>query len=220
MAGDHAFHADDVDVAPQRVRELHEAGAIQLIDVREHYEWEAGRIAGARHLELERVAAQADTIDRETPVVFYCRVGGRSAMAANAFRRAGYDAYSMDGGIEAWDAQRAAARARRTATSRTTDARRAARGRRAARAAAPAAAAPALCKLGDFAAPVYVAAAAGRPARLFVVEQAGRVRLIATAPSAAPFLDLTPTSRPTRSAGCSRSRSRPTTRPAGASTST
>ena len=25
-------------------------------------------------------------------------------MAANAFRRAGFDAYSMDGGLEAWDA--------------------------------------------------------------------------------------------------------------------
>ena len=104
MAGDHAFHADDVDVAPQRVRERHEAGEIQLIDVRETYEWEAGRVAGARHIELERVAAEAATIDKDRPVVFYCRLGARSGMAANAFRRAGYDAYSMDGGLEAWDA--------------------------------------------------------------------------------------------------------------------
>jgi rhodanese-related sulfurtransferase len=35
-------------------------------------------------------------------VVFYCRLGARSGMAAQAFRRAGYDAYSMDGGITAW----------------------------------------------------------------------------------------------------------------------
>ena len=54
---------------------------------------------------LGELAAQAETIDRETPVVFYCRVGGRSAMAANAFRRAGYDAYSMTGGLVAWDAR-------------------------------------------------------------------------------------------------------------------
>ena len=38
-------------------------------------------------------------------MVFYCRVGGRSAMAANAFRRAGYDAYTMTGGLVEWDAQ-------------------------------------------------------------------------------------------------------------------
>jgi rhodanese-related sulfurtransferase len=103
MAGDHVFHADDVDVDVGQVREKHAAGEIQLIDVREPYEWEAGRIEGARHVELERVASEAESIDRERPVVFYCRLGARSGMAANAFRRAGYDAYSMDGGITAWD---------------------------------------------------------------------------------------------------------------------
>jgi rhodanese-related sulfurtransferase len=97
MAGDH-----EVDVTPDWVRERQEAGEIQLIDVREPYEWDAGRLGGARHIELERVASQAPTIDREKPVVFYCRVGSRSAMAANAFRSAGYEAYSMDGGIAAW----------------------------------------------------------------------------------------------------------------------
>ena len=95
----------EVDVAPDWVRERHEAGEIQLIDVREDYEWEAGRVAGARHIELPLVAAQADTIERDRPVVFYCRVGSRSSMAAGAFRRAGYDAYSMDGGLAAWAEQ-------------------------------------------------------------------------------------------------------------------
>jgi rhodanese-related sulfurtransferase len=100
MAGD-----NDVDVSPAQVRDRHESGELQLIDVREPYEWEAGRLAGARHIELDRLAASAETIDREKPVVFYCRVGSRSGMAASAFRRAGYDAYSLDGGITAWDEQ-------------------------------------------------------------------------------------------------------------------
>ena len=101
----HPFHADDVDVSPADVRARHEAGEIQLIDVREPYEWEAGRIAGARHIELERLAGRAETIERDKPVVFYCRLGARSGMAANAFRRAGFEAYSMDGGISAWDGE-------------------------------------------------------------------------------------------------------------------
>lgn len=95
------FDADGLDVTPEQAQKAIADGA-QLIDVREGYEWDAGRIAGARHLELAEVAAEAQTIDRERPVVFYCRVGGRSTMAASAFRRAGYDAYSMDGGIAAW----------------------------------------------------------------------------------------------------------------------
>jgi hydroxyacylglutathione hydrolase/adenylyltransferase/sulfurtransferase len=91
-----------MEVEPERVAEL---GEIQLIDVREDYEWEAGRIPGARHLGLGEVAAQAGTIERDVPVVFYCRVGARSGMAAHAFRRAGYDAYNLTGGLVAWAAR-------------------------------------------------------------------------------------------------------------------
>ena len=61
----HPFHAADVDVDPDRAKELIEAGEVQLVDVREPYEWEAGRIAGARHIELERLAAEADSLDRD-----------------------------------------------------------------------------------------------------------------------------------------------------------
>jgi rhodanese-related sulfurtransferase len=98
----HAFHAADVDVDPESVRDAHDRGEIQLIDVREPYEHEVGRIGGARHIEIERLASKADTIERERPVVFYCRLGARSGMAASAFRRAGWDAYSMVGGLEEW----------------------------------------------------------------------------------------------------------------------
>ena len=99
----HPFHAEDVDVDPDRARALIESGEVQVVDVREPYEWEAGRIAGARHIELERLAAEAGSLDRDRPVLFYCRPGARSGMAASAFRRAGYEAYSMDGGLTAWN---------------------------------------------------------------------------------------------------------------------
>ena len=96
----HPFHADDVDVDAAKAKELIDAGEVQLVDVREPHEWDAGRIAGARHIELERVASQADTIDREKPVVFYCRVGARSGMAANAFRRASVIGHVAVGRLE------------------------------------------------------------------------------------------------------------------------
>ena len=62
-------------------------------------------MAGARHIEMNRLGAEAPTLDRDRPIVFYCRVGGRSAMAAGAFRQAGYEAYSLSGGLEAWSAE-------------------------------------------------------------------------------------------------------------------
>ncbi len=90
------------DVTPEQAEALRRDQDAQLIDVREAAEWEQGRIGGARHIVLGEVAAQASSIAQDRPVVFYCRVGGRSAMAADAFRRAGYEAYSLDGGLEAW----------------------------------------------------------------------------------------------------------------------
>jgi rhodanese-related sulfurtransferase len=92
----------DPDQTPQQVFELLEHGAIQLIDVRESYEHDAGRIAGDRLVGLAELTAQAPTIERDRPVVFYCRSGARSAMAAEAFRGAGYDAHNMSGGLLDW----------------------------------------------------------------------------------------------------------------------
>jgi rhodanese-related sulfurtransferase len=94
----------DSDYTAQQVAELLKQGDIQLIDVRQGYEHEAGRIAGDRHIELARLASEVETLDRERPVVFYCRSGARSAMATEAFRGAGFDAHNMLGGLLDWNA--------------------------------------------------------------------------------------------------------------------
>jgi rhodanese-related sulfurtransferase len=78
---------------------------LQLIDVREPYEREAGHIAGSRHVELVRLSDEAASVEKSRPVVFYCRVGARSTMAADAFRASGYEAYSLDGGLLRWAAE-------------------------------------------------------------------------------------------------------------------
>ena len=92
------------EYTPQEVAELLAGGEIQLIDVRETDEHDAGRIAGDRLIELGRLSSEAATIDRDRPVVFYCRSGARSAMATQAFAEAGYDAHNMAGGLLDWDA--------------------------------------------------------------------------------------------------------------------
>jgi rhodanese-related sulfurtransferase len=95
--------AFEIDIDPARVAEwLAEDPSLQVIDVRELYEREAGHIDGTRHIELVKLTSEAASVERERPVVFYCRVGGRSQMAAQAFRASGYEAYSMDGGLRRW----------------------------------------------------------------------------------------------------------------------
>ena len=88
------------ELQPQEVADI--LDRVQLVDVREPYEFEAGRIEGARHLELARLANEAGSLDPERPLVFYCRVGGRSAVATQAFRASGYDAHNLAGGLLAW----------------------------------------------------------------------------------------------------------------------
>ena len=177
---------------PTRAKERIDAGDVQLVDVREPYEWDAGRIAGARHIELERLASEAGSLDRDRPVLFYCRLGARSGMAANAFRRAGYDAYSDRRRPDRVAQPRAAARARRRHGRRAL--------MRAARVAALLCALPAArrgrrrgsSRSAASTRRSHVTAPPGDPARLFVVEQRRR-RAAARrrrALQAAPFADL------------------------------
>jgi rhodanese-related sulfurtransferase len=93
-----------LDYTPQQVADLHDHGEVQLIDVRQEHEHEAGRIAGTRLIELLALPTQVESIDPARPVVFYCRSGSRSDMAAVALRSAGFEAYNMSGGLLEWQA--------------------------------------------------------------------------------------------------------------------
>ena len=77
---------------------------VQLVDVREPYEFEAGRIAGSRRIGLGDLTQAAQTLDQDRPLLFVCRSGSRSRMATQAFRQAGYDAYNLAGGLLDWEA--------------------------------------------------------------------------------------------------------------------
>jgi rhodanese-related sulfurtransferase len=92
------------DYTPQQVEQLIMAGGVQVIDVRAAHEHEAGHIAGSRLIELQELPIQAETIDRDTPVILYCRGGGRSQMATQALAEAGFNAHNMAGGMLAWEA--------------------------------------------------------------------------------------------------------------------
>lgn len=97
-----AFTDPAHELTPAQVKDALDSGEIVLIDVREPYEWEAGHIHGAQHIELERLASRADDVPSDKKVVFLCRLGVRSAMAMQAFRASGWDAYHVGGGIQRW----------------------------------------------------------------------------------------------------------------------
>jgi len=88
-------------VDPRTASQLVEGGA-QLVDVRGDDEHAAGHIEGDVHIRLDRLTEENDALDRQRPVVFYCRSGDRSELPAYAFRASGWEAYHVEGGLLAW----------------------------------------------------------------------------------------------------------------------
>ena len=89
------------EVSRDEARKLIDDGA-QLVDVRADHEWEVGRIAGATHVPLPELPQRLGEIDKDRPVVLYCRGGNRSAMATDALAEAGYEAAKLSEGIVGW----------------------------------------------------------------------------------------------------------------------
>jgi rhodanese-related sulfurtransferase len=94
--------SEELELPPREVSKLAESGDAQLVDVRTDEEWEAGRIAEARHMPLESLSAQVEELDQSKPVVLYCRGGDRSSSAAQALAASGWDARHLAGGLSAW----------------------------------------------------------------------------------------------------------------------
>jgi rhodanese-related sulfurtransferase len=102
QAGDAVAAHQTVTISPTRAAELWRSGEAAFVDVRRPYEREGGRIEGSSHIVMNELSGRAGEVPKDRPVVFYCRSGNRSAMVAEAFRQAGWDAYHIDGGLAAW----------------------------------------------------------------------------------------------------------------------
>ena len=93
------------------VPELHERwagdrGGLQILDVRERTEWDAGRIPGSLHVPYHDLRTVPEALDASAPVAVVCASGQRSAVAASLLRRAGAERvlHVVDGGVGTWAA--------------------------------------------------------------------------------------------------------------------
>jgi len=94
-------------IAPRELSDrLRRGDVIDLIDVREPYEWRIARIEGARLIPLGRIGASASEIARDRDVVLYCHHGARSQTAGEALVAQGFDRiWNLSGGIDRWSAE-------------------------------------------------------------------------------------------------------------------
>jgi rhodanese-related sulfurtransferase len=91
--------------APDLAAWLADAGRERpvLLDVREPWEYEKARIAGAQLVPMREVPNRLDEIDQDKEVVAICHHGGRSAQVALFLEKAGYTrVHNLVGGVDAW----------------------------------------------------------------------------------------------------------------------
>lgn len=77
-------------------------GDVEILDVREPREWEAGRIEGARHVPMREVPVHLGELPRNRTIVAVCRSGNRSGRVAEVLRANGFAAENLDGGLMKW----------------------------------------------------------------------------------------------------------------------
>ena len=92
-------------ISPREAAERLSRGELQLVDVREVSEVAAGAAPAATHIPLGRLQVEMSRLDRQRPVAFVCRSGGRSAAATRTALAAGLDAANVSGGMSAWARQ-------------------------------------------------------------------------------------------------------------------
>ena len=98
---------DEDEITPAALAaRLARRDAIELIDVREPYEWQIARIPGARLVPLGSLASALHTLEGEHEIVVHCHHGMRSASAADLLRRSGFARVrNLAGGIDRWSVE-------------------------------------------------------------------------------------------------------------------
>lgn len=92
-------------VSPIEAVELLNNGDVQLIDVRTPEEYNEGYIENAKNINFysNTFGSEIEALDKQSPVIVYCKKGGRSAKSVIKLKEAGFTKiYDLEGGISKW----------------------------------------------------------------------------------------------------------------------
>jgi adenylyltransferase/sulfurtransferase len=92
------------EIQPSQLAQRLERGEkLEIIDVREPYEWQIGHIPGARLVPLSQIPSEIPRLDKRRETILYCKAGARSMKAAQQLANAGVtDVRNLAGGILRW----------------------------------------------------------------------------------------------------------------------
>ncbi len=91
-------------VTPDEAEKLSKMKDVKLLDVRTKEEFNEGHIANAQNLVYdENFSEKIGKLDKEKPVIVYCKSGGRSEKCAQILKDSGFvKVYDIKGGITEW----------------------------------------------------------------------------------------------------------------------
>jgi monothiol glutaredoxin len=94
--------AQVIELSAQDAKAMLDRGELQLFDVRPESEGDIARIAAGKTLN-EETAEYLRSLDKATPIAFYCHHGMRSRGVAQSVVQEGFrKVYNLKGGIDAW----------------------------------------------------------------------------------------------------------------------
>jgi len=92
------------EITAQEVQQrLGNGEKLNLIDVREVDEVQAGHIPGITNIPLGLLEFRAHELDKNQPYIMVCRSGGRSGQATQYLESQGYNVTNMTGGMLSWE---------------------------------------------------------------------------------------------------------------------
>ncbi|GIN87620.1 rhodanese-like domain-containing protein [Heyndrickxia sporothermodurans] len=94
------------EITPKEVEIfIQEGKKLNIIDVREVDEVEAGKIPGAVNIPLGTIESRINELDKSAEYIMVCRSGGRSGRATEVLKGEGFNVMNMSGGMLAWEGE-------------------------------------------------------------------------------------------------------------------
>jgi rhodanese-related sulfurtransferase len=90
-------------ISVEEAKEMIDNGDVQVIDSREPWEWAEGHVPGALNIPHMATLPRNADLARDKPILFICKSGARSAVAAEFASSVGLtDLYNVEGGTMEW----------------------------------------------------------------------------------------------------------------------
>jgi adenylyltransferase/sulfurtransferase len=95
---------EECEITATELKRLLDSGAqVNLVDVREPYEYEFCHIDSSKLIPVRQLLNQVNELNPDDDYVFYCHVGERSGWIVNLLRQHGFrKVKNLKGGIDAW----------------------------------------------------------------------------------------------------------------------